>query len=96
MRLGLITEKQIDSLPHDRLRDSFRELAGTTPLMDEVKQYKTAGAFRTALETDCRRGRRWNGRLAGPAQASRLDRFISQNEPFKTQCYVDVRLLKGK
>jgi predicted transcriptional regulator of viral defense system len=28
MRRGLITGKQIDSLPHDRLRDSFRELAG--------------------------------------------------------------------
>ena len=28
MRRGLITGKQIDSLPHDSLRDSFRELAG--------------------------------------------------------------------
>jgi predicted transcriptional regulator of viral defense system len=28
MRRGLITGKQIDSLPHDRLRDSFRELSG--------------------------------------------------------------------
>jgi predicted transcriptional regulator of viral defense system len=28
MRRGLITGKQIDSLPHDRLRDSFRELTG--------------------------------------------------------------------
>src|SRR5260370_10205593 len=28
MRRGLITGKQIDSLPHYRLRDSFRELAG--------------------------------------------------------------------
>src|SRR5258708_37846219 len=28
MRRGLITGKQIDSLPPDRLRDSFRELAG--------------------------------------------------------------------
>ena len=28
MRRGLITGKQIDSLPHDRLRNSFRELAG--------------------------------------------------------------------
>jgi predicted transcriptional regulator of viral defense system len=28
IRRGLITGKQIDSLPHDRLRDSFRELAG--------------------------------------------------------------------
>src|SRR6266850_2609679 len=28
MRRGLITGKQIESLPHDRLRDSFQELAG--------------------------------------------------------------------
>jgi len=28
MRRGLITGKQIDSLPHGRLRNSFRELAG--------------------------------------------------------------------
>jgi hypothetical protein len=28
MRRGLITGKQIDSLPHDRLRDSFREFVG--------------------------------------------------------------------
>ena len=28
MRRGLITGKQIDSLPHGRLRDSFQELAG--------------------------------------------------------------------
>src|ERR1700681_4060611 len=28
MRRGLITGKQIDSLPNDRLRDSFRELSG--------------------------------------------------------------------
>ena len=28
MRRGLISEKQINSLPHDKLRDSFRELAG--------------------------------------------------------------------
>src|SRR5260370_1878522 len=35
----------------------------TTPLMDEVKQYKTAGAFRTALET----------RLQTRAQVERTD-----------------------
>src|SRR5713226_3615067 len=35
----------------------------TTPLMDEVKQYKTAGAFRTALET----------RLQARAQVERTD-----------------------
>src|SRR5713101_8203845 len=34
-----------------------------TPLMDEVKQYKTAGAFRTALET----------RLQNRAQEERTD-----------------------
>ncbi len=28
MRRGLVTKKQIDSLPHDRVQDSFRELAG--------------------------------------------------------------------
>ena len=28
LRRGLLTRKQIDSLPHDGLRNSFRELAG--------------------------------------------------------------------
>ena len=28
LRQGLISKQQIDSLPHDKLQDSFRELAG--------------------------------------------------------------------
>jgi hypothetical protein len=28
LRRGLIRKQQIDSLPHDKLQDSFRELAG--------------------------------------------------------------------
>jgi len=28
LRRGLISKQQIDSLPHDKLQDSFRELAG--------------------------------------------------------------------
>ena len=28
MRRGLVSRKQIDSLPHDKVQDSFRELVG--------------------------------------------------------------------
>jgi hypothetical protein len=28
MRRGLISKKQVDALPHDKVQDSFRELVG--------------------------------------------------------------------
>jgi predicted transcriptional regulator of viral defense system len=50
IRRGLVGRWEIDRMPHDNIQISLRKLAGQR-VTDEAKSYKTAGAFRTALET---------------------------------------------
>jgi hypothetical protein len=49
LRRGLFTRKQIDAVRHRHAKLAAKACRAAA-LMDETKQYKTAGAFRAALE----------------------------------------------
>jgi len=71
LRRGLIRKQQIDSLPHDKAARFVSRTRGTTVVTDEAREYKTAGAFRAALEARLQ-SRAHDDRPPAVAQAGRL------------------------
>ena len=80
IRRGLIGRREIDRIPDDKLQRSCRELCGQ-PAMDGAKSYKTAGAFRAALET--RLQRRASKTLTCSASAGKRRSNASWHECFR-------------